>query len=148
MHWVERLTLTNFRNYAHLALEAGPEPQVLIGANGAGKTNLLEAVSLLAPGPGPAPRRLSRACARGRRRRLGGRRARAHAPRPGRHRHRPHRGRGARASAARRIVRINGAPAGGSGALADYVELVWVTPAHGRRSSPGPPPSAAASSTG
>jgi DNA replication and repair protein RecF len=28
-----------------------------------------------------------------------------------------------------RIVRINGAPAGGSGALAEYVELVWVTPA-------------------
>src|SRR5436190_12053466 len=52
MHWVERLTLTNFRNYAHLVLEAGPEPQGLIGANGAGKTNLLEAVSLLAPGQG------------------------------------------------------------------------------------------------
>ena len=52
MLWVERLTLSNFRNYAHVALEAGPEPQVLIGANGAGKTNLLEAVSLLAPGQG------------------------------------------------------------------------------------------------
>ena len=32
--------------------QVGPEPQVLIGANGAGKTNLLEAVSLLAPGQG------------------------------------------------------------------------------------------------
>ena len=52
MLWVERLTLNNFRNYAHAAVEAGPEPQVLIGANGAGKTNLLEAVSLLAPGQG------------------------------------------------------------------------------------------------
>src|ERR1700742_4338112 len=50
--WVERLTLSNFRNYAQAAVEAGPEPQVLIGANGAGKTNLLEAVSLLAPGQG------------------------------------------------------------------------------------------------
>ena len=52
MLWVERLSLTNFRNYAHVALQVGPEPQVLIGANGAGKTNLLEAVSLLAPGQG------------------------------------------------------------------------------------------------
>ena len=52
MLWVERLTLSNFRNYTQVAIEAGPEPQVLIGANGAGKTNLLEAVSLLAPGQG------------------------------------------------------------------------------------------------
>ncbi len=42
--WVERLTLTNFRNYQNAALQVGPEPQVLIGANGAGKTNLLEAL--------------------------------------------------------------------------------------------------------
>ena len=66
MLWVERLTLSNFRNYTQVAIEAGPEPQVLIGANGAGKTNLLEAVSLLAPGPGHAPRRLSRSGARNR----------------------------------------------------------------------------------
>jgi recombinational DNA repair ATPase RecF len=52
MLWVERLTLSNFRNYTRAVLEAGPEPQVLIGANGAGKTNLLEAVSLLGPGQG------------------------------------------------------------------------------------------------
>src|SRR3990167_5371826 len=52
MLWVERLTLSNFRNYVHAVLEAGPGPQVLIGANGAGKTNLLEAVSLLGPGQG------------------------------------------------------------------------------------------------
>lgn len=46
------LTLTNFRNYAHLTLELSPAPVVLTGANGAGKTNLLEAVSLLTPGRG------------------------------------------------------------------------------------------------
>ena len=50
--WIERLTLTDFRNYAHLTLEAGPGPVVLYGANGAGKTNLLEAVSMLSPGQG------------------------------------------------------------------------------------------------
>src|SRR5512137_1711082 len=50
--WVERLTLTNFRNYQTATVELGPEPVVLAGANGSGKTNLLEAVSLLAPGQG------------------------------------------------------------------------------------------------
>ena len=51
--FVHRLTLTNFRSYhaAQISLErAGPV--VLIGANGAGKTNLIEAISLLAPGRG------------------------------------------------------------------------------------------------
>jgi len=49
---IRRLTLTNFRSYhaASLALEGGPV--VLVGANGAGKTNLLEAISFLAPGRG------------------------------------------------------------------------------------------------
>jgi DNA replication and repair protein RecF len=50
--WIERLRLTNFRNYASLSLETGAGPVVLTGPNGAGKTNLLEAVSLLAPGRG------------------------------------------------------------------------------------------------
>ncbi|WP_183831427.1 DNA replication/repair protein RecF [Aquamicrobium lusatiense] len=49
---IRRLTLTNFRNYAALSLELKPGPVVLSGDNGAGKTNLLEAVSLLAPGRG------------------------------------------------------------------------------------------------
>src|ERR1700716_1942955 len=51
--FIQRLTLTNFRSYhaAQVSLErAGPV--VLTGANGAGKTNLIEAISLLAPGRG------------------------------------------------------------------------------------------------
>ncbi len=49
----ERLELRDFRNYAHVALRArAPAPIVLHGDNGAGKTNLLEAVSLLSPGRG------------------------------------------------------------------------------------------------
>jgi len=51
--FLRRLTLSNFRSYhaAQIALDrAGPV--VLTGANGAGKTNLIEAVSLLAPGRG------------------------------------------------------------------------------------------------
>ena len=50
--WVERLSLTNFRNYKSGNVTAGSGPVVLLGANGSGKTNLLEAVSLLAPGQG------------------------------------------------------------------------------------------------
>lgn len=51
--FIRRLTLTNFRSYhaAQIGLDrAGPV--VLTGANGAGKTNLIEAISLLAPGRG------------------------------------------------------------------------------------------------
>jgi DNA replication and repair protein RecF len=49
---IDQLSLANFRNYARLRLEVGRRHVVLTGANGAGKTNLLEAVSLLAPGRG------------------------------------------------------------------------------------------------
>ena len=50
--WLSRLKLDHFRNYqqADLAIHAGQ--LVILGDNGAGKTNLLEAVSLLAPGRG------------------------------------------------------------------------------------------------
>ncbi len=56
---VTRLSLTQFRNYEALRLDLAPAPVALIGANGAGKTNLLEAVSLLAPGRGLRRARLS-----------------------------------------------------------------------------------------
>ena len=49
---VPRLDLTQFRNYTALRLNVEPGPIVLTGSNGAGKTSLLEAVSLLAPGRG------------------------------------------------------------------------------------------------
>src|SRR6202008_1858730 len=49
---VTRLVLTDFRNYREARLTLGAEPVVLTGANGAGKTNLLEAVSFLTPGRG------------------------------------------------------------------------------------------------
>jgi DNA replication and repair protein RecF len=51
--FIRRLTLTNFRNYHAAQIElASAGPVVLTGANGAGKTNLIEAISLLAPGRG------------------------------------------------------------------------------------------------
>ncbi|MCB1462302.1 MAG: DNA replication/repair protein RecF [Nitratireductor sp.] len=47
-----RLKLEQFRNYARLALTSDERHVVLTGENGAGKTNLLEAVSYLSPGRG------------------------------------------------------------------------------------------------
>ena len=49
---VRRLRLTDFRGYHELDLEIGPGPVALFGENGSGKTNLLEALSFLAPGRG------------------------------------------------------------------------------------------------
>lgn len=49
---VRRLALTDFRSYASLDLAVDARLIVLTGDNGAGKTNLLEALSLLAPGRG------------------------------------------------------------------------------------------------
>ena len=59
-----RLTITNFRNYAHARIEPGASPVVLTGGNGAGKTNVLEALSFLTPGSGLRRARLSDICRR------------------------------------------------------------------------------------
>ncbi|MFT3964350.1 MAG: DNA replication/repair protein RecF [Sphingobium sp.] len=49
---VERLALTDFRNHRDALILPDSNMVVLTGDNGAGKTNILEAVSLLAPGRG------------------------------------------------------------------------------------------------
>ena len=49
---VTRLVLNDFRNFPNVELSLDSRPVVLTGANGAGKTNLLEALSMLAPGRG------------------------------------------------------------------------------------------------
>jgi DNA replication and repair protein RecF len=49
---VTRLVLRDFRSYAALDLRLGGRSVILSGENGAGKTNLLEALSLLTPGRG------------------------------------------------------------------------------------------------
>jgi DNA replication and repair protein RecF len=125
--WVERLALTNFRNYHAAELVVTAAPVVLLGHNGAGKTNLLEAVSLLAPGQGL--RRATFADLA----RAGGGGDWAVAARivtgDGRTEigtgMQPHAGSGAGAG---RIVRIDGAAQSGSGALADYLDMAWLTP--------------------
>ena len=49
---IKRLTLSHFRNYPSLRLDLTPQPVVITGSNGAGKTNILEAISFLSPGRG------------------------------------------------------------------------------------------------
>ena len=63
---VRQLRLTDFRNYRQLRLDCDRAPVVLVGANGAGKTNLLEALSFLAPGRGLRRARLDEVCRRSR----------------------------------------------------------------------------------
>jgi DNA replication and repair protein RecF len=54
---LRRLQLRNHRNYAHLDISMEPGVNVFIGANGQGKTNLLEAVAMLALSASPRARR-------------------------------------------------------------------------------------------
>ena len=49
---VTRLTLSDFRNYCNLRIEANIAPIIITGENGSGKTNILEAISFLTPGRG------------------------------------------------------------------------------------------------
>ncbi len=127
--WIGKLTLTDFRNYSAATLIAGPEPAVLFGANGAGKTNCLEAISLLTAGRGLRSLPFSELA------RKDGAGGWAIAAKlfagsdevqigtgvqlpPG----------GTLNTRAARIVKIDGAVAKGSGALA-RVRMVWLTPA-------------------
>ncbi|HCM84375.1 MAG TPA: DNA replication/repair protein RecF [Alphaproteobacteria bacterium] len=49
---ITSISLTHFRNHANLRLETDAPMVAIIGANGAGKTNVLEAISLFTPGRG------------------------------------------------------------------------------------------------
>jgi len=128
---VTRLTLGAFRSFADLRLDLAPAPVVLHGANGAGKTNLLEAVSLLAPGRGLRGARLAEmdrmapADGDGRPWAVSARLAAHGGPRTvgtGRET-------GGPANRERRVVRIDGEPARGQAALADLLGVIWLTPA-------------------
>ena len=50
--YLKDLTLSHFRSHKRAALEVDARPVALFGANGAGKTNILEAISLFSPGRG------------------------------------------------------------------------------------------------
>ena len=120
---VARLALTDFRSYAEADLACGPGLVVLTGENGAGKTNILEAISLLAPGRGLRGAALS-AMARG-----DGPGGFAVAARLAED---LDIGTGTLAAAPeRRQVRINGAAASAN-ALSEWLSVLWLTPAMDR----------------
>jgi DNA replication and repair protein RecF len=125
---VRRIILQDFRSYATLDLALEGSVVALVGENGAGKTNLLEALSLFAPGRGLRRAQLGE-CARnggpggfaisvmvedrGEPRQLGT----GLEPAP---------------EAAVRVNRIDRAPVASARAFADHLRIVWLTPAMDR----------------
>jgi DNA replication and repair protein RecF len=120
------LALTEFRNYQALNLMLSGEHVVITGENGAGKTNLLEAVSFLSPGRGMRRAVLADVAREGANNgfaisadvemdgdnvQLG---TGTFSDMPG-------------GDPARRL-RVNGAPQKSTDALTDYLRVVWVTP--------------------
>ncbi len=119
---VSRLALTDFRSYASALIEPGPGFVLLFGENGAGKTNLLEAVSLLSPGRGLRGAALADMA------RIGGGGGFAAAAKLGE----VDMGTGTQVNAPeRRQVRINGAPASVN-SLSEWLSVLWLTPAMDR----------------
>ena len=119
---LSRLSLTDFRSYVDALIAPGPGLVVLTGENGAGKTNVLEAISLLSPGRGLRGASLSEMA------RTKGAGTFAVAARLGE----IELGTGTIASAPeRRQVRINGAPASAN-SLSEWLSILWLTPAMDR----------------
>jgi DNA replication and repair protein RecF len=117
-----RLALQDFRSYADALIAPGPGLVILTGENGAGKTNILEAVSLLSPGRGLRGASLAEMARRD------GAGGFAIAARLGD----VDLGTGAAAQAPeRRQVRINGAPASAN-SLSEWLSILWLTPAMDR----------------
>jgi DNA replication and repair protein RecF len=124
--FVAELKLVNFRNYARAELALDARPVVLVGDNGAGKTNLLEAVSLLGPGSGLRARPLGEL---GRTSGPGGFAVAARVmSRLGEVEIGTGLARDQEGEGTGRSVRIAGKE-GSPGALGDYVKLVWLIPA-------------------
>ncbi len=133
-----RLVLTEFRNYRRLRLTAEARPIVLTGANGAGKTNLLEALSYLAPGRGLRRARLAQVARRTSKAASSETLSDAAwavsatlvgpqgAVEIGTGREPPRAGEAPTAD--KRLVRIDGAPAKSQGELARLLSLTWLTP--------------------
>jgi DNA replication and repair protein RecF len=119
---VTRLALTDFRSYPSALMEPGPGFVLLSGENGAGKTNMLEAVSLLTPGRGLRGAPLAEMA------RNDGPGGFSVAVRLGD----TEIGTGTiPAAPERRQVRINGAPAAVN-SLSEWLAVLWLTPAMDR----------------
>lgn len=124
---LRRLILTDFRNHPALAIDPAPGVVVLTGENGVGKTNILEAVSLLAPGRGLRQARLSEVARQGGSGGFGVAATLGAGPSEA-----VELATGTQPSAPeRRLVRIQGASAAAT-ALADWLTVLWLTPAMDR----------------
>jgi DNA replication and repair protein RecF len=123
---IARLALTDFRSHASITVAAAPGAVVITGDNGAGKTNILDAISLLGPGRGLRGAALSDAA------RSGGPGGWSVAATLITEAGAVELGTGTSAAAPdRRIVRVNGAAATAA-ALGEWLALVWLTPAMDR----------------
>ncbi len=121
------LTLTDFRNYSHLSLRGEGRHVVLVGENGAGKTNVLEALSFLSPGRGLRRARLDEVA------RVGGPGGWAVAARLAHDGDEVAIGTGLTVENGRpetsRRIRIDGEAARTSEDLLDHLRVLWLTPA-------------------
>ena len=119
-----RLALTDFRNYAALTWRPAAQIVVIHGPNGSGKTNLLEAISLLVPGRGLRGARIADLARRGASGKwaVAGRFETPSGP--------ADIGTGTlpEGPAERRAFRLDGAPPRSQAELAARVSAVWLTP--------------------
>ena len=129
---VTRVGLTNFRSYARAEIVAGRTPVVLAGANGAGKTNVLDAISLLSPGRGLRGARLGDHVRRGPSAMSEALWAVAATVSRGGETYDIGTGLMQSQGSERRQVRLNGAAAQSSADLGDIVQMLWLTPAMDR----------------
>lgn len=124
---MRRLVLADFRSYAALDLEVGSDCVVLTGENGAGKTNLLEALSLFTPGRGLRRADLTE-CAR-----IGGGGGWAASIEIETPDGTLQLGTGIESpdglSAVQRKYRLDRMPVGSARAFCDHLRVVWLTPA-------------------
>ena len=126
MSLILRLALTDYRNHSAARIDALSGLVAISGDNGAGKTNILEAVSMLTPGRGLRGAALSDVARAGG---PGGWSVSATLNTPAGE---VQLGTGTAAAAPeRRIVRVNGASASAA-SLTDWLAVVWLTPAMDR----------------
>jgi DNA replication and repair protein RecF len=122
-----RLSLADFRNYTQATLSLDARSVVLTGHNGSGKTNILEAVSMLAPGRGLRGAPFTELV------RLQGDGGWAVSARLWRDGVEIALGTGQQVGAggatSGRMVKIDGEQTGGSGALGEYLQILWLIPA-------------------
>ena len=120
---LRRLGLTDFRNYAAATCTVDGRLVAFVGENGAGKTNLLEAISLTTAGRGLRRAPFAELVRRGA---TGGWTVSAIIDGPAGE---TRIGTGYEAGDAGRRVRIDGVDARSSEALLDYIRILWLLPA-------------------